>query len=103
MNFKACVFAAALLLSGNVVSASNSVELYTVEAPAIQNQNQRIDIAILTMLVEDYATDFYTLSVEDAWAAYNSGALEITELTQGEEYKMVYGGILELAIVDPQG
>ncbi len=102
MNFKACVFAAAMLLTGNVVSANYSVELFPIEAPVIQNENQRIDAAILTVLVEDYATDFYSLSVEDAWAAYYDNSLTISEVVPGEEYKMVYGGILEMAILDTQ-
>ena len=102
MNFKACVFAAAMLLTGNVVSANDSVELVSIEAPVTQNLNQRIDAAILAILVEDYATDFYSLSVEDAWTAYYNGSLEITEIVPGEEYKMVHGGILEMAILDTQ-
>ena len=100
MNFKACVFAAALLLTGNFVSANNAVELTSFEAPVVQNQNQKIDAAILALLVEEYATDLYGLSVEQSWEAYYNGELEITEVVPGEEYKLVHGGNLEICILD---
>ena len=100
MNFKACVFAAALLLTGNFVSANNAVELNPFGAPVVQNQNQKIDAAILAHIIEDHATDLFNLSAEDAWAAYYSGELEITELVPGEEYKLVYGNIVEGLLVD---
>lgn len=101
MNFKACVFAAALLLSGNVVSANVSVELVKVEAPVIlEDHNQRIDAAILAILVEEHATELFSISVEDAWSSYNSGTLVITELQTGEEYSLVMDGITEILIMD---
>lgn len=102
MNFKSFFTAAALLLSGTVVSAnvsSTSVEL--TAAPEITLvTTQKIDAAILQSLVEDHATQLYTLSVEDAWADYYSGDLVITELNPGEKYKLVKGGLLNIVIMD---
>ena len=100
MNFKACVFAAALLLTGNFVSANQTVELVKVEAPVVQNQNQKIDAAILTLIVEVHATQLYTLSVEQSWEAYYNGDLVITELDPGIEYKLVHDGVVEILILD---
>ena len=100
MNFKACVFAAALLLTGNFVSANNTVELTSFEAPVVQIQNQKIDAAILALIVEDHATVLFGLSVEQSWEAYYNGELEITELVPGEEYKLVYSNVSEILLVD---
>jgi|GEM_PF-3697807 len=104
MNFKSFFTAAALLLSGTAVSANisfSSVELNAAPEIALVT-TQKIDAAILELLVEEYATELYTLSVEGAWSAYHSGELEITELTAGEKYRLSKGGIIDIIYIDGQ-
>ena len=104
MIFKALIVAAYMLPMGISNPISNQVKSVepVIEVP-VMAEKLSISQPILTELIEVHATELFTLTIEEAWQAYDSSDLVITELSPNKLYKLVYDGILEIVVVDSAG
>lgn len=101
MIFKALIVAAYMLPMGFSTPIATQVKTVepTIEVP-VMAEKLSISQPILTELIEVHATELYTLSVEEAWQAYDLSDLTITELSPNKLYKLVYDGILEIVVTE---